>query len=147
MFMNTNNTKRSSTKQIQTSMFFGNLRKEMDKMAQKCHKDDLVKNAKSYIGMGLSKNETEELLKLDGYDSEMVHSLMCSASFSEDFAEDLSQKWGFDLEDIYGRIYSNSDFGITISASTEKEACDKAEEEIEKFSTIQLDRIVDVYKI
>ena len=144
--VNINNTNKSTVNQIQSSDFILNLRQEMDKMAVSCKKNEMVKMAHEYIKTGMSKKETEQLLQLDGYDPIMVKSFIENGNFNEEFADDMSQKWGFDIEDIHGRIYSNSDFGIIITADNEMEARSKAEEEIEKFSTIELDRVVSVYK-
>ena len=144
--VNINNTNKSSPTQVQSSIFVLNLRQEMDKMSKNCKKNEMIKAAHEYIHTGMSKKETEQLLQLDGYDSIMVKSFMENSNFNEEFADDMSQKWGFDIEDIHGRIYSNSDFGIVITANDEQEARSKAEEEIEKFSTVELDRVVSVYK-
>lgn len=138
---------KSSNRQVQSSIFIANLRVQMDKMALNYKKDEMIKKAHEYIKTGLSKSETQELLQLDGFDRTMVNSFMENINFSEEFAEDVSQKWGFDIEDIHGRIYSSSDFGIVVAASSEQEAYDNAEKEIEKFSTIELDRVIDVYKV
>jgi len=141
------NTNKSSTNQIQSSIFISNLRKEMDKMSQNCRKKEMIKTAHEYIKSGISRKETEELLQLDGYDSDMSKSLMSDENFVEEFASDTAQRWGFDIEDVHGRIFSSRDFGIVITASSEEEANAKAEEEIEKLSTLELDSITNIYKV
>ena len=145
--VNINNTNKSSANQVQSSIFVSNLREQMDKMAQSCRKNEMVNRAHEYIRTGMSKGETEELLQLDGFDKLMVRSFMENDNFSEEFADDMSQHWSFDIEDVHGRIYSSSDFGIVITAENEQEARSKAEEEVEKFSTIELDRVVDIYRV
>lgn len=119
----------------------------MDKMSQNCKKSELIKTAREYIIMGMSKEETKELLQLDGYDQDMVKSFMESENFSEEISNNTLPHWGFDIEDNHGRIYSSADFNIIITAKSKQEAFEKAEEEIEKFSTLQLDQVVGVYKI
>lgn len=140
------NTNRSSVKQIQSSIFFSNLRKEMDKMAFIFKKDDLIKSAQQYVKDGMTIEETQELLKLDGFDPILVEAYVQNLT-EEDFAEENIPQWGFDIEDSHGRIYSSSELNIVIGANNREEAWDKAEEEIEKFSTSNLDRIIDVYKV
>src|ERR1035437_5369978 len=104
--------------QIQSSMFIGNLRAEMDKMSKNCKTNEMVKAAHGYIRTGMSRKETEELLILDGYNIDMAQALMKTANFEEEFAEDTAQKWGFEIQDSHGRIYSsNDDFGIIVTAN------------------------------
>jgi len=145
--MKENNTTKSSNRQVQSSIFIGTLRGEMDKLASNCKQKEMIKSAHEYIRTGMSRKETEELLQLDGYDKMMVRSFMESDNFNEEFAEDISQKWVFDIEDIHGRIYSSSDFGIIINASSEQEAMEKAETEILKYSTSELDNITNIYRV
>jgi len=107
----------------------------------------MVKAAHQYISTGMSRKETEELLILDGYEPSMAQNLMKSANFSEEFHEDTDPRWSFEIEDTHGRIYSSSEFGITIVANSEEEAQEKAEIEIEKYSTIELDSILNLKKV
>ena len=146
--MKENNTTKSSNRQVQSAIFIGTLRGEMDKMAQNSRKNEMVKSAHEYIKTGMSKKETEELLKLDGFDPIMVRAFIENGNFSEEFENDMSPRWGFDIEDARGRIYSsNEDFGIVITAKSEQEARTKAEEEIEKFSTLELDNVTNLYRL
>ena len=146
--VNVNNTNKSSPSQVQSSIFVLNLRQEMDKMAKNCKKNEMVKMAHEYIHTGMSKKETEQLLKLDGYDHIMVKSFMENGNFNEEFIDDANPKWSFDIEDTHGRIYSScDDFGIIVTAKNEQEARSKAEEEIEKFSTLELDTVTNIYRL
>jgi hypothetical protein len=146
--VNINNTNKSSPTQVQSSIFVVNLRQEMDKMATNCRKNEMIKAAHEYIHTGMSKKETEELLQLDGFDPIMVRAFIENGNFSEEFENDMSPRWGFDIEDARGRIYSsNEDFGIVITAKSEQEARTKAEEEIEKFSTLELDTVTNLYRL
>jgi len=146
--MKEKNTSKSSNRQVQSSIFIGNLRNEMDKLAINCKQKEMIKFAHEYIKTGMSRKETEELLKLDGFDPIMVKSFIRSDNFQEEFADDISQKWGFDIEDARGRMYSsNEDFGIVITANSEQEARNKAEEKIEKFSTLELDMVTNIYRL
>jgi len=143
-----NHTNKSTPTQVQSFNFVANLRQELDKMAQNCKKNEMIKAAHEYIKTGMSKNETEELLQLDGFDPIMVQSFVKSADFTEEVDDDAAQRWGFDIEDTHGRIFSScDDFGIVLTASNEQEARERAEEEIEKFSTLQLDSIINIYKV
>jgi hypothetical protein len=146
--LNINSTNKSTPTQVQSSIFITNLRQAIDKMSANCKKNEMIKNAHQYIHAGMSRKETEELLQLDGYDPIMIKSFMESGNFNEEFADDISQHWGFDIEDTHGRIYSSSDdFGISITAANEQEARIKAEEEIQKFSTLELDSVTNIYRL
>ena len=136
-----------SNRQVQSSIFISSLRNSMDKMSTTCKKNEMVKAAHQYISTGMSRKETEELLILDGYEPSMAQNLMKSANFSEEFHEDTDPRWSFEIEDTHGRIYSSSEFGITIVANSEEEAQEKAEIEIEKYSTIELDSILNLKKV
>lgn len=145
---NMNSTNKSTPTQVQSFNFVANLRQELDKMAQNCKKNEMVKAAHEYIKTGMSKSETEELLQLDGFEPIMVRAFMKSADFTEEVNDDASQRWGFDIEDVHGRIFSSSDdFGIVVRAASEQEAREMAEEEILKHSTTELDRVTNVYMV
>jgi len=137
----------ASGKQIQSFMFLSTLRKEIDRMACVCAKDAIVDVAKRYIKLGMSRCETEELLRIDGYDPIMVKAFVQSDDFNDEVREEKVPQWEFDIEDMYGRIYSSSDFGIVIYADNQDDARRKAEEEVDIHSDIQINRIVDVYRI
>ena len=142
------NTNKSTVNQIQSFDFVANLRQAMDKMSSSCKKNEMVKMAHDYIRTGMSRKETEELLILDGYDVNLAQALMRSSSFKEDFADDTAQHWSFEIEDIHGRIYSSSDFGIVVTAEDEAEARVKAEEKIEELSSnSDLDHVLNIYRV
>jgi len=136
-----------SNRQVQSSIFISSLRSSMDKMASSCKKSEMIKVAHDYISTGMSRKETEELLVLDGFERSMAEALMKTANFSEEFHEDTDPRWSFEIEDTHGRIFSSSEFGITIVANSEEEAQEKAEQEIEKYSTLELENIVNLKKV
>ena len=96
----------------------------MDRMSSSMRKGKLEETAQTYLEEGCSPEEVQELLTIDGYNSEMVKACLAKvASFEE--PESKIPKWGFEVDDAYGRTVSNFDLDVTITAATEKEAFEK----------------------
>ena len=58
------------------------------------------------------------------------------------------KRWGFNVEDFYGRIISHAELNTTIFAANEKDALEKAEEFIATADSEQgMERIVDVFEL
>ena len=101
---------------IQRDIFLSSLRDQLDKMSEDYRKDDLCKVAGEYASQGMSELEVEELLVLDGFDTDLIHAYLTRTADNDD------EEWGFELEDEFGRVTSNFDIDITITASSASEA-------------------------
>jgi hypothetical protein len=116
---------------IQQALFLSSLRKQMDHMSSSMRKGRLEESAQTYLNEGCSPDEAMELLTIDGYNPEMVKACLSKvASFNSGVSwneepEDKTPKWGFEVDDAYGRTVSNFDLDITITAGTESEALEK----------------------
>lgn len=140
------NASRSTGNDIQSSIFLKSLRQQMDKMASSLRKDELVKTASSYMNDGCSEKEAEELLILDGFDKELVQSYLSKLSATQHDENDI--RWGFDLEDSYGKILTHEDLGIEVFAADEKDAMVKAEQMVRQAgSDPDFERVIGVYPI
>jgi len=145
--MNRPETKRSTGNEIQRTLFLSSLRQELNKIADIHTK--IVSSAREYLSQGMNVEETKELLMIDGFDSELIKSCMNQFSHSIDPANIITGKrWGFDVEDTYGRITTSADLGKVITAASEDEAWEKAEEFITtEDSDKGMERIVEVYEL
>jgi len=137
---------------IQRAMFASSLREQMDKMveAHGQRKSELVKRAEEYLNQGLSHSETEELLGVDGFNSDMVRSCMDRIAENSEISEDEEPGWGFEIEDTSGNILSHADLGMVVTAANESEAMIKieallAEEDDQKFG--HLEQVTNIFKL
>jgi hypothetical protein len=129
---------------VQRALFLSELRGELEKTAKDVRKDELVLTAERYLEEGFSAPETTELLVADGFDVDMAESCMESISTSPEPIVNEGNNWGFEVEDSYGRITSNRDLGITITASSEEEAWAQAEASL---SNNSLENLVQVFRV
>ena len=126
---------------VQRALFLSNLREELDKASKAVRKDELVVTAQQYLDEGFTHSETTELLMADGFDADMAESCMASVSRSNEVPEQGEPKWGFEIEDSYGRLISSHDMGISLTAASEDEAWEKAEAAIPDGNLESLTRV------
>lgn len=139
-------TSKSTGRDIQTSIFLKSLRKEMDKMASSLRKGEMIKEAFNYLEDGCDPSEVEELLIIDGFDRDLVHSYFKKTLRSS--VVEGNVRWGFDIEDVYGKIVTHEDLGLEIHAFDESEALGKAEEMVKQVRNIpHYERIIGVYPL
>ena len=138
--------KRATGRDVQRNLFLGSLRSQLT------HLDDihsnLMKSASEYLDQGMDYRETQELLILDGHNTEVVKA--CIAKLAESPSDEISEegkKYGFNAEDGAGRTFSHADLGIVITASSENEAWEKAEEIVANSTAGCLERVVDIFEI
>ena len=141
------NTNRSTGNELQRADFLSTLRGKLDKIANVHSK--IYSLANDYIAQGFDPSEVEELLTIDGFDKVAVKACLDSIDESPEIVVTGSgKKFGFTVEDVYGRITTNAELNITIFASNEEEALEKAEEFISKADAEKgMERIVDVFEI
>jgi len=144
--MDSSNVNKSSGRNVQSSLFIKSLRKEMDKMSSSLHKDELVVKASEYFSDGCSAGEVEELLTIDGFNSELVHS--CVHEMTIESLDKNIIPWGVDLEDNQGNIISHEDLNIEVLARDEKTARTRAEDLVkEAGGEANFKKIVSVYPL
>ena len=130
---------------IQTSLFVGSLMKEMGKLAKS--KGRLVVSADAYLSRGCSREETEELLAIDGFDRDMIDSYLSSTAAAEQSEQDRGQLWGFEIKGSCGDKVTHDDLDIEIRAATKDEAVIKLKAFMEDEKDAGLEKIVDVFEI
>jgi len=139
------NTNRATGNEIQRTDFLSSLREKLGKIASVHSK--VYSSAQEYLSQGFSRPETEELLSIDGYDPDLVKTCMASLD-SVEHAPSSGKRWGFTVEDFYGRIASHVELNATIFAESEDEAMEKAEEFVSNADAEEgMERIVDVFEL
>ena len=140
-------TKRATAREIQRHLFIGSLHKEMDKMeVRRANASQaLLRDAGVHLGDGCSVDDAVDMLIAEGVPSQSARSRVAAAASGRKNSPALasSQKWNFIFEDAAGRIWSGSEFGLHVTASTREEAMQKAEELIAPDSD-SLETVVDV---
>ena len=108
-------------REFQRGIFLASLRQQLNKVADAHSK--IITAARDYSRDGLDENEVRELLLIDGYNPEVVTAAM------ERLAEegDAGEQWGFRVES-QGRIYSNADLGLVVTAMGVDDALEKTQE-------------------
>ena len=136
---------RQTGRSIQTSLFIGSLMKEMGKLAKS--KGRLVVSADAYLSKGCSREETEELLAIDGFDRDMVDSYLSSTASAEQVDHEKGRFWGFEIRGSCGDKVTHEDLDIEIRAATRDEAVGKLKAIMDEEKDAGLDKIVDVFEI
>jgi hypothetical protein len=145
---------RATAREVQRSLFARSLGQHLGQHLDEqltriaASQSKLLAAAKTYLNQGMSASETSELLVIDGFHRDAVQS--CMAQMSEPHVEttDSSKRWGFDAENVHGAIYSSSDLQLSVEASSEEEAWEKAEARIATAdASLNLERILSVYEI
>jgi len=126
---------------MQRAMFASNLRREFVRMSRSLRKDDLYALAKTYLDDGHSPDEVAEILILDNFDPVMARS--CVSAMANDSQSEV--RWDFDVEDECGDVATGSSMGISISANTEDEAWEMAEEAVMGLATARVE-VVRVFR-
>jgi hypothetical protein len=143
--MKESNTKRSTGNEIQRTVFLSTLRDKLSKIADVHAK--IYATANNYMSQGMNEMEVEELLLIDGYHPDLIKTCMASLGSEEHIAV-AGKRWGFNVEDFYGRIVSHAELNANITAESEEEAWEKAEEFIANADAENgMDRIIEVYEI
>jgi len=138
-----------TNKDIQTTFvesLYSSLRKTTAR-ALEDHKKFLTL-ASTYLADGLDDGECSELLMIDGLSREAAENYTNMARADSDPLEDSDQEYAFRFEDIHGNVWSSYDVGKVVTASSEKEAWQKAEELLYADSSFfEADRVTAVQRI
>ena len=119
---------RSTNNDIRQAIFIDGLSSSLRKVASTLNSNKkFVALAKTYQDDGLDENECIELLMIDGLSREAAES--CLTMAQNDIEEETyGDKYSFQFEDSYGRVWSSFDINRIITASSYDEAFSKAEE-------------------
>jgi len=90
----------------------------------------LSKLASTFLSDGLDPQECIELLIIDGGISRDAASAYVNMAQAESPVAEDGNEYSFQFEDTHGKIWSSHDIGMTIHASSDTEAWEKAEETI-----------------
>ena len=121
-------------REFQRSLFLANIRQQLGQIAD-AH-SQIFKAARRYASEGMDPNEIKELLIIDGFDDKAVDG--CLEQLADD-AGNYQQRWGFEIEDGYGRITSHAEIGD--DSASEEEAREQVEELIAEGAASRLIRI------
>jgi len=139
------NTNKATGNEIQRTDFLSNLRNELDKIANTHTK--IYKLANEYLSQGFDPAEVEELLSID-FNAEAVKNCLESIDPNEVVTASSGKRYGFQIEDIYGRIISHAELNKVIYASSLEEAQEQAEEIlISEDEEKGMERVVDVFEL
>lgn len=104
--------------------------------------------ASVYLSDGLDPQECAELLIIEGNISrDAANAYISMAQAQQPEIDEGSGEYSFQFEDIHGKVWSSHDVGITVKASSDDEAWEKAEEIIFTNSSVEPDKIVSVDRI
>lgn len=136
-------------REIQRVDFVESLYKNLKKQTRQAEamQERWIKMASIYIDDGMTEEECAELLIIDGLNREAArgYAEMAVSNLNGECGE---FEYSFQFEDIDGRVWSSSDLGKIVKASSDQEAWTKAEDVI--FSDIyecEPERLVSVDKI
>ena len=142
---------KATARSVQSAIFIGSLRKELDKLESQ--RSRMVEAANAYLNEGCSSDEVKELLIIDGYNASSVTSYVKELEEGDKGTKRQASKassgipkWGFSLEDSYGRIITSSDLKVDIEASTEEEAWARTEKFLSDTDN-DPSQLIDVYPI
>jgi hypothetical protein len=138
----------STGRDIQRSEFVDSLYNSLrKKTAEKIddHKK-IIAMASSYIHDGLEQSECIELLMIEnGLSREAASGYINMVN--ESSVNEGQHEYSFQFEDVNGKSWSSHDIGKILTASSELEAWEKAEEMIESIPDIEGDRITSINRI
>jgi hypothetical protein len=137
----------TTARNMQRGLFAESLRRQMDIMSKALKKDELAEDAQAYLSEGMTPAETVELLTMDGYDTTMAKSCVAMLTDATVKTAKSVPEWGFEVEDSQGRVFSNYDLDIVITAKDEASALKKAEEAIKGEENNTLDKVNKVYRL
>lgn len=135
-------------RELQRSEFvdslYNSLRKKTEAKIQD-HKR-LISLASTYVNDGLEDSECVELLMIEGgLSREAANGYVAMAS--ELKIDEGQHEYIFQFEDVNGKSWSSHDIGKVITASSDSEAWEKAEEVMQSNSVIEGDKITSVTKL
>jgi hypothetical protein len=106
---------------------YAHLKKEAEAVKKQYNK--IASTARDYLESGLSDSEVAELLVVDGLDREAAMSYIEMVKEAGDFESEEgeeNQEFSFVFEDVYGNVFSSYDIDKIVTASSEKDAFQKA---------------------
>ena len=103
--------------------------------------------ASTFLSDGLDPQECVELLIIEGSVSRDAASAYVDMAQSESPITEDGNEYSFQFEDTHGKIWSSHDIGITVQASSDAEAWEKAEESIFTNLSIDPDKVISVDRI
>lgn len=123
-------SKHSTARDLQRNDFIENLYRSLNKKTQQvlASREKWIKMAHQYIEDGMERDECVELLMIDGLSREASLAYIDMAVENVDGNE--SSEYSFQFEDSFGRVWSSSDLGRFVKASSDEEAWTKSEEVI-----------------
>ena len=119
--------------------------REMGKLAES--KGRLVANAEEYLSRGCSRDETEELLSIDGFDNDMISAYLTSSASVEPVETETGRVWGFEVKGSCGDKVTHEDLGMEIRAATKEEATIKLQAIMDKEKDAGLEKIINIFEI
>lgn len=141
--------KHNTARDVQRNSFVENLYLSLNQQTKKAlaHRDKWIKMASEYIEDGMLEDECIELLMIDGLSREAASSYVDMAIENSHELEE-SQEYSFQFEDSFGRVWSSSDVGHFIKASSDSEAWTKSEEFIfSEAENYNPEKVISVNKI
>lgn len=104
--------------------------------------------ASVYLTDGLDPEECVELLIIEGnITRDAANSYVNVAQAERPFEDEDGREYSFQFEDIHGKVWSSHEIGVTVKASSDDEAWERAEEIIFTNLSVDPDKIVSVDRI
>lgn len=140
----------STNRENQRTDFVDSLYKNLKQKAKAAviQHNRLSTMASAYLTDGLDPQECVELLIIEediSRDAANAYVNMAQAEHSVAGIE--GGEYSFQFEDIHGKVWSSHDIGITVRASSDDEAWEKAEELIFTNLSVDPDKVVSVDRI
>jgi hypothetical protein len=140
----------STGRENQRVDFVDSLYKSLKKKAEVAYNkhNKLCALSSVYLSDGLDPQECAELLIIEGNISrEAANAYISMAQAKQPEINEDGGEYSFQFEDIHGKVWSSHDIGMTVRASSDDEAWEKAEEVIFINSGIEPDKVVSVDRI
>lgn len=121
--------KQTTGREIQRVDFVDSLYKSLKQKAHqaKASQERWLKMASTYLDDGMEISECIELLEIDGLSKEAAQGYANMALANQIDDLDGEYEYSFQFEDSFGRIWSSSDLGKIVRASSDDDAWTKAE--------------------